>query len=548
MNRCIESALLLFFVAGAAASQVQRPIGKRSGSTATDAAAIVVGELTGTTASDSGTEVRRTGILRVERVIKGDLAAGAEIPLEWRYAPWRFESVKVTTSTRNVYGMWFLAKTEDDRLEPVRVVRQGAHFGGVVLFATRTWPSGVFAYSASDPTGVKLARELGAAVEAMGMRVRGQSREPLHTAQSTRSNPDIDTFVDLLAALDYGVTGPVYAALSVSQSSDARVVGLTGRIRNGDVRALSEVEADTATLAESLGARELIHAIGSVNLQRSPELLDVIGRLALSETALPALESHAASQLGFSGRREAIPYLAAMLDSPESGVRQAAVMGLCTLSGMRRRPASGPAAGESVQEFLQRMRRLQDMCPTMVPFPDPAKESEIADYWRQWSQRTQQELSQSVRFASVRGPARYYAHASAAPGEVSPETRFVMFLRTFERMGGASSGGRAGDFSSSAPAGLDLSPVDSEALRDIARFVSERTSVLNAKVQTLLNEDRVQRRPALRADVQALTAERRSLAKQAFERMERELSDQGRATVLKRMEGMAVLEMSLPQH
>lgn len=116
---------------------------------------------------------------------------------------------------------------------------------------------------------------------------------------------------------------------------------------------------------------------------------------------LPALEMRAPHYLGYSRRREVLPFLAAMLEHPDRDQRTSVVMRICTL----------PDARRDAEMALH--------CPDRSPLRDPSQEPALIEFWKtRWA-------GQPDSNNAVRSPDRYRRAAAPPPDRViSMEQRF----------------------------------------------------------------------------------------------------------------------------
>ena len=502
-----------------------------------DAQVIMLGEIAGGRAIDVGDKVQCRVAVRAERVLKGNVAPGADVSISWEYTPSPHEPPEITSRIPRAYGLWLLGAGPEGGLTPLRLVSLPGTMGGYFLPLPRVRLSADFEYGPADSTDAKLARELGAVLEQMATEL-GEALNQTRSAGpdgviSARQTPAQSAFHQINFALsltDAAAARPVYQHFVASKLANLRVVGVPGLLRGGDVNAVSAIERDAALLASSSEAMSLMPNLVMLELGEHPEALHTLARVALGETEMPVLESTVAMKLGWSGRWDAMPYLVAMLESPNAGTRGSALMAICTAAR-----ASG-AKSELVGQWREEMSAN---CFNHSPVNDPPREQAAVAFWKSWWADQRTRLS-DVALPDARPPARYRrAPAPDAPVsvEVSMEQRFGAHVNMTVAMNGHLAAG------GSPPAAAKNA--DDVLLAQTIQRVSERLAEVDQRVRRTLNEARLaHRRPEL-DEMRAFQEESNAVLRQGLNDLRRGLTVPGWTAFEHRLMSMGISSFRL---
>jgi len=399
-----------------------------------DAQAIVLGEISGGRSVDVGDKVQCRVSLRAERVIKGSITPGTDLTSIWEYPPSPHESPEVTSRVARAYGLWMLQANADGSFTPSRLGHAPGTMGGFFLPLPRVRPLAGLEYADTDGADVKLSRELAAVLETLANKAGdglNQARVTIpdggFSSRQTVAQAAFREVNSILSLTDAAAARPVYQRFAESELVNLRVVGVAGLLRGGDVSAVSLIERNAAQFSSTLEAMQLAPSVGSLDLKQHPEAMHSLGRSALSETMIPMLENMASMKLGWSGRWDMVPYLMAMLESPNGSTRGSALMGVCT--AVRATGAPSELAGQWREE-------MSPYCFNRSPVNDPPREQAAVAFWRSWWTDQRARL-RDVAFPEVHAPARYSAAPPAGATqavEVSMEQRFRAHVRMTQSM------------------------------------------------------------------------------------------------------------------
>lgn len=125
----------------------------------------------------------------------------------------------------------------------------------------------------------------------------------------------------------------LYTRLASSTSTNQRILGLAGLIREGDASALASVEQAAVSFAVFLERGVLLWSI-EVDFRATDSVaVSILGRIATTQVpTLPGLRVAAARALSAIRGKEALPYLARLLDDPDSELRIEGVGGLASFA------------------------------------------------------------------------------------------------------------------------------------------------------------------------------------------------------------------------
>jgi hypothetical protein len=281
-----------------------------------------------------------TFTLEVSRVVKGDPAVvGSVIPVDWTSGGGIRGSLASFAASGN--GLWFLQRSSSGWLLLPFVD------GGVALSDTFIpLPSGpilsAYAYAATAPLSDKVASEVSFAIEAAnggGAQLSGLQH-------------------GLLDQLNSPVIQRLYNRMSASASPNQKILGLSGLIRGGSAEALSAALQATSSFGDyPFETGVLSESIRNEFRATDANSVEILGQIATEPRgpSLPLREA-ASHALASIHTKQALPYLAALLDDPDSNLKSEGVGGLgafanglpvqtpanITSLGYLQRPASAP--------------------------------------------------------------------------------------------------------------------------------------------------------------------------------------------------------------
>lgn len=491
-----------------------------------DVQAIVVGDVLAGTSGETGMTVGVTAQLRVRRVIVGSLMPGAEIGLSWTYEIRGMWPREDTAAVRPVSGIWLLKAAEGGRWQPLGVTMNvpGA-MGGVYLPATEGAIPAEFYYPPDADPHTKVAMELGGAMQAVALR-EGDRLNPEIVEEgpgrvgyrATVAQVQFGEWTRWLGRLKPEASLPVYQRFAVSPSANLRAVGLSGLLRHGDVAALTALERDVAAIAPTMAGRSLGNELDYRALTKDVASLQTLGRIVLAEQALPALEARAPHAMTYPPRREALPYLAAMLDHPDADQRTSVVMSICTVLNARRDPD------------------MARHCPDRSPLVDPLQEPELVQYWKTWW------ADQPEAKGAVRPPDRYRVALAAAPAEkrvITTEERLLMLALMYAGSEKRRQTDPKQPESSILP-NTTLSPEDSAVAQRVFLAIGRTYEEFQASLVQLKQDLRMQGKPWDREAFDRIAAAGMDAARSGLDQLRRELSSEGWAAAEKTMREMNI--------
>jgi hypothetical protein len=137
----------------------------------------------------------------------------------------------------------------------------------------------------------------------------------------------LDTAMGFLALPVSPTVTAQYQRLKQSAQHQASVVGLVGLLRQGDLQSLQELlrPPDTALKASSVRG-EVLKAVKGLRSE-SPQVVQMLGKLATLPTVPVGTQVAAAEALRAIHTEDSLPFLAAMLDSPNADIRDNGIQG-----------------------------------------------------------------------------------------------------------------------------------------------------------------------------------------------------------------------------
>jgi hypothetical protein len=280
-----------------------------SGGIVDTADAIVIGSLTA--GQQIGSEA--TVSISVQRVLKGNLLPGQVANAE-------LDSVvpaKTTIQLSGHFGVWFLqtgsagwrvlAANPGQSLTDFGRAYYSLPDGSVPATTSGAAPQGAVA----SPYDL-LALELSPAVEGLS----SQSVQFLDTAMGFLALPVTPTVI------------AQYQRLKMSAQPHARVVGLVGLLRQGDLASLAQLlDPPDAALKSSSIRGEVLKAVRGLRIESVPIVL-ALGKLATLPTVPAGVQAAAEYALRAIHTQDSLPFLADMLDSSSADIRDDGIQGL----------------------------------------------------------------------------------------------------------------------------------------------------------------------------------------------------------------------------
>jgi hypothetical protein len=402
-----------------------------------EATDVVVAEVLSNSFSDAGAEIHVSSRLRATRVLAGGMVPGEEFHLEWAYRPSPADSVATAGRQLSSTALFLLNRRADDfELLPAA---QGPGIWSAVLPMPTAPPAGGFAYAGNDIREAKLACEIGSAVQEL---VRDHAADLVvpsvpPMSQLSRPIPPPPPFattfppsdavltrgrfaglIAALATLDRRVTLPVYRYFTALPDASVKLSGLVGRMADGDLNAIFELESDLPRLASSFAARgrDVMRQTMRIDLHGNLPAAHALGRIALGETPLQGMETSLGMRLATTHSLEVLPYFMTLLQAPSAGTRDDALRNLCQL--LR------PAPGSNTKKFWK--DKMADYCPSQVPLKDGAAERKDIEFWTNWWSANRDAIARVANLPSVSAPARWAAAVPSA--QPAPDGVLIMVM------------------------------------------------------------------------------------------------------------------------
>ncbi len=246
--------------------------------------------------------------IQVSRVVKGDILPGISIPANW---PSNDPAIAV-------YGncLWFLKQS----VGGWRVLPLGSGFATFkdtfVPMPAGALP-GAYAYNAATaPLSDRVASEISVAVE---------SGNGLALLSGVHHG--------WLEELNSPVVQVLYRRMSASNSMQQKILGLSGLIRGGDTTALnSAIEGAPGFSNSRLEYGILLSSIRAEFRASDARSVFILGGAAVNSGLPLDLRESAAHALRGIHTKEALPYLATLLDDPETKLQAEGVGGLASFA------------------------------------------------------------------------------------------------------------------------------------------------------------------------------------------------------------------------
>jgi hypothetical protein len=428
-----------------------------------------------------------------------------------------------------VRALWFLRTRAEGALEPLQAGEPFGSFGGFFL----ELPATPIGYRPEAELQTKLAFEIGAALEDLVTRRAADLAPHAPVRPETGALPEwvrtrmrLHSLIMNLDGLKRESTAEVYRQFSVSNDANLKLLGLVGRAASGDADALCDIEQDLARLATAYSASAFTHHLMDVDLGKNLRAAHCLARMALAEVTLPGLDSMFAMRAGSTRSLEFVPYLIALLASPDASARGGALTAFCQVRG----PASPEAAAH---------------CPTSVPMNDRQQEQRDIEFWNQWWESHRERIGKTTNLPNVAPPARYAATPRFQQWvEVPLEMRFQGLLNRTESQATHIHKMPTGEIVNEPPPAHDpvaatLSPSDSETWHEIVDRTNAKLAENEKRSWDLMNSGRIQGALPPQEKMQALYQERVAILKAALQELQSRLSPEGGQALLKFMPGPA---------
>lgn len=311
--------------------------------------------------------------IQVGRVVKGDPAtAGSAIAVGWAdsgQGAWATSPGDVAGT-----GLWFLQRAPAGWLL-MPVVQGGLGFARTFIAA----PSGpilsAYAYEAGASLSDKVASEVSAAIE--GADGGGAQLNPLPGG--------------LLDDLGSPVVQVLYQRMAASSSTKQQILGLAGQIRWGNAAALgTAAQAGSSFTAFGLENGVLLESVQHGFRAADPASVGILGQIVVnpSNANLPFRRA-AAFALAAIHTKEALPYLAELMEDADPELRAESVRGLGSFAnGLPVQTMAGTPSLSYLQPQPNSAFRTDDTVthhPLNIQYIEE-NESKYLTFWKAWWQ------------------------------------------------------------------------------------------------------------------------------------------------------------------
>ncbi|MFN7933394.1 MAG: HEAT repeat domain-containing protein [Bryobacteraceae bacterium] len=161
-----------------------------------------------------------------------------------------------------------------------------------------------------------------------------------------------------------------------------RSIGLRGSLASGDISALLSVQRSYSSLSsDTAGWHGLLDELRSYYSNVTPQALSVLGQIASDPTGRVDLRSAAAGALARMHTREALPFLAVLLDDPSQDLRAIASGGIASFANNLPMGSHQPATGPWPYRTPETIARA-------------TFEARHAPFWKAWWQENRTKLIQ----------------------------------------------------------------------------------------------------------------------------------------------------------
>lgn len=304
--------------------------------------------------------------LSVTRVIKGK-----EIPPRLHIIhAWSRRGIIFPTDSpaidRHIYGAWLLKRTEGDSNWDVLVGNgPDGMMPSLVLPAPEQLPQ-EYQYSSSASVTEKLVLEIGAGVQEAG------------------AAPE--QFLYSLGGLGSPAVDRVFSDFLQSSNISFQAVGISGLLSRNAPGSIATVARIWPSIRSDHAKEYVIDAIRNSFRDTAVESVQQLAALGNEPSSLPDLRPAAISALASIHTREAIPFLASLLSSPDSGERMSAIIGISSFaSGCPPQTPANVASMEYIQFKSPSPYRTPQTIAAFAFGPvDSEREDELVAFWTDW--------------------------------------------------------------------------------------------------------------------------------------------------------------------
>jgi hypothetical protein len=330
--------------------------------------------------------------LEVVRVLSGDVEAGRLLTALWEWPKgWRpmVESGQLSLSlkdTKNVRGLWFIRKETDGQLR-ILTSHPKAVFQHTHVPVPKEPMRPEFVYPTNAALAEKVALELGSAIE------------HAYAGSVARDSPWRSVFFRAMPFVQSLRVVEMWRRFSVSANRELRLIGLSELIRRDDPAALQTIADELEDFARSPEFWSVSSAIGCCFRNASPQGISALGRIAASASSPTNLKAESAFVLRAVHTREALPFLARLLDSPDANIRYQAMAGLASFANSSHVPLDEKLRARG--QYVPKSRGPHTTNETIANFPPgpvnspewSARETKYLSFWRSWWARMESEVT-----------------------------------------------------------------------------------------------------------------------------------------------------------
>jgi hypothetical protein len=312
--------------------------------------------------------------LGVSRVLKGDGGlAGASVSVSWPRPPSAQGGFPAPDSNAAGNGLWFL-KNSPDGWQLLPVMQGGVSFSHAFIASAPGPIPPAYAYSETSAINDKIASEVSASVE-------GGIGDGARLASLASG---------LLDQLKSPVVQQLYQRMAASGSPNQRLLGLSGLIRAGSTEALGEAAQNAASLltAYPIEGGALVQSVRDQFRPSDSSSVTALGQMATdSANVTGPFRIAAAHALASVHTKDALPYLAALLDDPDTSFRIEGIGGLGAFAnGLSPQSSTGVPGLAGLQMPANAPYRTPD---TIANFAMGQKaisqnENRYLSFWRAW--------------------------------------------------------------------------------------------------------------------------------------------------------------------
>ena len=325
--------------------------------------AIVVGDIKD--GQIVGREVSLT--LQVSRVLKGDLKALDVVQARSRF---RVMHQGRPSKLEPLRGLWFLEHRDGWEL------LQGPTYFPATYFPIPSGEIGEgYRYPVEAVITDKVVLELASAAETFN----GNSKQFSMAGKAFHGG---------FYGLDSEAIRSAYWRLAGSDSPSARILGLAGLVGLGpDQDVMGRVEKELAELGSQTDVSVLASRLELVTTT-DPDVVGSLGRLATSRTLSQRLRRAAAYTLRSIHSRDAVPYLAELLESDKVRLQDLAVSGLSLFAANL--PKITPESARSLSWLTPRGPRrysiagIEQHMHVNAEFGDASERQRHVEFWKSW--------------------------------------------------------------------------------------------------------------------------------------------------------------------